>query len=421
MRKSARGEVIKEIYETLRKMREHLERKDPERSEWVYPAMKYFELAYQNMMLQKPMLWHFFLLPVEIFRSMDVVAFSPEYACGVMSTFRGGPVLKYLDVGSARVSEELCAVNRFPIGLMFSGDTLTPDMIVYAPAHPCDSAKAAYSNLGYYFNIPSFYLDLPLLSDERGKEYVVKQYRKMISFMEEQSKQKLDWDRLREVIGHANQANEYAHQLNELRKNTPSPVPSRLAVICGGAIMGLGGTPEIVEWFRMQCDLAKGRVRNVKGIAREQKVRLLWIANAVNFDLSILDWLEAKYGAVTVASLFHMYPSEPIDNTRDEDTILQGLATRALEYPMGRHGRGPVDLYINECINVARDYKVDAVIFAGNTGCKWNWATAQLVKDTIYDKLKIPTLTFELVPNDPRVVSYDSIKAKFEQFFELVM
>lgn len=421
MKESKRGEVIKEVYETLRSMREYLERKDPERSEWVYPAMKYFELAYQNMMRQKPMLWYFFLLPVEIFRSMDVVTFSPEYACGVMSTFRGSPVLKYLDIGSARASEELCAVNRFPVGLMFSGDTRTPDMIIYAPAHPCDSAKAAYSNLHYYFDIPCFYLDLPLLSDERGRKYVVNEYRKMICFIEEQSKQKLDWDRLREVIGYANQANEYAHQLNELSKKIPSPTSSRLAVIGGGAMMGLAGTPEIIDWFRKQYELAKGRVRNGKGIIPEEKVRLLWIANAVNFDLSILEWLETKYGAVTVASLFHMYPSEPIDNTRDEATILQGLATRALEYPMARHGRGSVDLYIKECINVARDYKVDAVIFAGNTGCKWNWATAQLVKDNIYDKLGIPTLTFELVPNDPRVASYESITAKFEQFFELMM
>ena len=86
-----------------------------------------------------------------------------------------------------------------------------------------------------------------------------------------------------------------------------------------------------------------------------------------------------------------------------------------------RHGRGSVDSYIDECVNVGRDYKADALIFAGNTGCKYHWATAQLVKDAIYDELGIPTLVFELNPSDPRVVSLEGVKAKFEQFFEIIM
>jgi benzoyl-CoA reductase/2-hydroxyglutaryl-CoA dehydratase subunit BcrC/BadD/HgdB len=92
-----------------------------------------------------------------------------------------------------------------------------------------------------------------------------------------------------------------------------------------------------------------------------------------------------------------------------------------MNYPMARHGRGSADAYISECISVARDYKADAVVFAGNTGCKYNWATAQLVKDTIYDELGIPTLCFELSPFDSRILSFEGVKAKFEQFLELVL
>jgi benzoyl-CoA reductase/2-hydroxyglutaryl-CoA dehydratase subunit BcrC/BadD/HgdB len=352
---------------------------------------------------------------------MDVTAFSPEYACGIMASLRGGRNLKYLDIANEKLPQDLCAANRFAVGLVLSRDTVIPDVMVYAAANPCDTVITVYSNLHHYCNIPCFYLDIPYLSDERGCKYVANELKKMVSFIEEQTKQKLDLDRLREVIGYSNQAKEYILKLDNLRKNAPCPTSSRALYITGGAIMGLSGVPEFADWCKDRYDSAREQVQRGKGAIPEEKIRLVWIATGVDFNLSIFDWLENEYGAVTVASLLNMYPTEPIDNTGDESKMFEGLAMRELNYPMARHGRGSADYYISDCINVARDYKADAVIFASNTGCKWNWATAQLVKDTIYDELGIPTLCFELCPMDPRVLSFEGVKAKFEQFFELVL
>lgn len=420
MKEGEKVDLIQEIYETLRSMGEHLQQKGRD-TRLVDLVTKYYELAHQGMIRKRPISWYFSGVPVEIFRAMDFVAFSPEYTCGILAAFRGSPGLKYLDIASVHVTEQFCAVNKFPAGLLLSGDTATPDMIISAASQPCDAGKVIYSNINYCLDIPSFYIDMPYLPDKRSQKYVAGEFRKMISFIEEQSKQKLDWDWLRDVIGYSNQAYKYAGQLDELRKNIPCPVSGRVAHGSNNAMAALAGTPECAEWFREEYELAEGKVQRGEGAIPNEKVRLVWSASPVDFDPGIFEWLERTYGAATVAVLFDMFPTAPIDNTGDEARILEGLAMKMLGFPMARHGRGPVDLYIDDCISVARDYKADAVIYSGNTGCKWGWAAAQLLKDKTYDELGIPTLSFELCPWDPRVVSSESIKGKFEQFFELIM
>ncbi len=419
--KEGKVDVIQRVHETFRSILDHMEQKYPERKWMIEPVARYFELVHEGMVHGRPMLWHFVCLCPELFHAMDVTVFSPEYVCTVIASLQGGMSLKYIDMASEKLPEHMCSLNKFPVGLALSGDTVTPDMIVYSAANPCDAAITVYSNLQHYLNIPTFCLDIPYLSDERAHKYVAKQLRNMVSFVEEQSKRKLDLDRLRETIGYFNQAQDYIIKLNDLRKNIPSPISSRALYVIGGATMGLYGIPEFVDWCRERYELTKEKVGRGEGAVPEEKSRLVWIANNIDFDPSILDWLENEYGAVTVASLLYMHPTEPVDNTGDASKIFEGLAKRTMNYPMARHGRGAVDNYIDECISTARDYKADAVIFACNTGCKYNWATAQLVKDTIYDELGIPTLSFELSPWDPRVVSLESVKAKFAQFFELIL
>ena len=51
--------------------------------------------------------------------------------------------------------------------------------------------------------------------------------------------------------------------------------------------------------------------------------------------------------------------------------------------------------------------------------CKSNWAVAKLVKDKLHDELGIPTLILEMDLFDPRVTSADTLKCRFDDFFDL--
>jgi benzoyl-CoA reductase/2-hydroxyglutaryl-CoA dehydratase subunit BcrC/BadD/HgdB len=380
-------------------------------------------MPYQAMLGNKPVLWYFFGLPPEIYRAVDAAIIAPEFVCVLMSNFMGNwqeRALRYIDLGEAQFTQEMCAVNKFPLGLCISADSKRPDMMVYCSPHPCDTGTLMYSQLNYRFNIPSFYLEIPYLASEKAAKYVSKEVGRMISFFEEQTHKQFDWDKLRQVVEHSNQALSYHTKINELRKSIPCPMSTRETFSVGSSMLGLAGIPEYTSWLKERHAVVEERVKKGQGGIKQEKIRCVWVANSIDFDNGIFDWLENEYGAVAVARIWHMLTPEPVE-TNDKDKMLEQLAMKIIEYPMGRHGRGPIQVYIDECVNMARDYKADCVIFASGRGCRYNWATAQLVKDKIYDALGIPTMLLEFVPWDPRFQSSESIKNQFTRFFELMM
>lgn len=408
--------IIQNQYDRLQGLIKHVGEKYPERK-WLYePAPKYFELLHEDLMQGKPLLWYFFLLSPELFRALDVAPFSPEYTGGILASNLGG-INKYIDLAQEKIPDHVCSINKFAVGAALSGDLPLPDMMIYPTGNPCDSQTITYSILAHYFDVPQFALDTPYWNNERSYKYFANELKRMVSFIEEQTKRKLDLDRLREIIEYSNRAYEYMVKIDELRKLVPCPIPSRSTTVTGGAMMGLAGTPELVDWCERYYKMAQEKVQKGEGAIPQERIRIAWIANHVNFDSRLVDWLEEKFGAIGVIDLLELYLNKPIETT-SEEKIFEGLAFKTMSYPMGRHGRGPAETYIKECIDMCRDYKVDAVIFAGNVGCKFNWAIAQLVKDMIYDELEIPTLCFDLDPSDPRVASPENVRAKFEQFFD---
>jgi benzoyl-CoA reductase/2-hydroxyglutaryl-CoA dehydratase subunit BcrC/BadD/HgdB len=243
----------------------------------------------------------------------------------------------------------------------------------------------------------------------------------MFSFVEEQLKCKLDWDRMREAIGYSNQALKYIHKLTDLRKNVPSPLAAWDILAYREAIVCLLGTPELADWLRRRYEFASRLLEKGERERRqEEKIRLVWVGNPPNTTPQILDWLEAEYGAVVVAFMWSEYHTVAIDNGGDISKMLEGLASRCMNYPMGRHGRMPVDYFVEEVVKMADDYKADALVFAGHTGCKWNWASALLVKDIVRDRLGIPILSYEFDSIDPRFLPEEGVRAKFSEFFKLV-
>ncbi|MEW6034031.1 MAG: 2-hydroxyacyl-CoA dehydratase family protein [Chloroflexota bacterium] len=412
--------VIESVHQRMQGILGHVKTKYPERA-WMYePPAKYFELLHEDIALGKKVVWYFFLLTPEIFRAMDIATCSPEYVAAIVAAFPDG-IKKYVDVAEEKVPDHICAVNKFTIGAILSGDVPRPDMILHTIGHPCDSSSVTHPMLANYLKVPDFGLDTPYWDTPRSYKYFAEEFARAITFMEEQTGCKMDFDRLKEVAEYSNRAQEYVLKIAELRKKVPCPMGGRASAVTGGAVMGLAGTPFLVDWMARQYEVARARVERGEGAVPNERIRLVWIWVPNYFDLGILDWMEQKYGAVCVMDLLNHYINRPIEGLSSKEKILEGLARKTLDYPMGRHGRGPVEPYLNECINLCREYKADAAVFAGHVGCKYGWATAKIVRDAIHQELGIPTLSFEVDAFDPRVTSLETIKEKLAQFFETLL
>lgn len=412
--------TLQEAYETLRSLMKDIEKKCPEERWELEPAMMLVEGILDGLRQEKTIVWSWLLaIPWEIMRAMNLSAIPTEALFLVLKAFTKSDPYKYLDI--PQIPEEFCSLNKLPIGMALSGELPPPEIVLYSAGQACDTSIASYSTLSQYYNVPNFFLDVPSLENERGYKYVANELKKMVSFLEEHTKQKLDLDILREGIDYANKGVEYNHKLFNLRKNIPCPLSGRGLMLERDALWTLLGYPDYTDWVRKRYEsVAALAEKGEREVSYEEKIRFMLIGNLPNSTPAIFDWLESEYGAVAVTAIQADFYSEPIDNKGDISKIFDGLARRVMHYPMGRHGRISTDGFINECFELARDYKPDCAIMLGHTGCKWNWASAYLVKDKINDVLGIPVMNLEFDSVDSRFLSLEAMKEKFREFFEVV-
>jgi len=197
----------------------------------------------------------------------------------------------------------------------------------------------------------------------------------MISFLEEHTGRKLDMDRLREVCKESNNMFALWMEYNELRRAVPCPHGYGVGLQAFGVAMNiLVGHPNGTQWFRDLVDDAEDAemlVREGTGKVGNERIRIFWFdVVSLGLSLDLFPWLEQEYGAVVVMDMFGYCPYTLIDTT-SEETMLQGLAKRALcDAPMMRQARGVSDNWIGDIRQVVRDYKIDCVVWPGHMGHK---------------------------------------------------
>jgi len=388
----------------------------PERT-WTFEMIAdLFEKAYMANQRGEPLAWINFAVIPEIFWAMDLVPVVLDTIHGMAAGTPEG-VTKYIDIAEQHIPDHVCSDNKVLLGAALAGEVPIPDMLIH-PSHPCDSNVATFPVIAQYFDKPYFCIDVPYFRNERTRQYVADELKRLVSFLEEVTGRKLDMDRLREVMEYSNRAHELILKSGELRAAVPCPYSTIETVSEYVPFLGLPGTPQLVDYCEKRYAWAKERVDRGEGHLKDEKIRLVWLYGAPVFDFALFPWLEKQYGAITVGNMNSNFIIEPVEGISDPDNIFRGLAEKVLRLPMGRECGGPWENFINASLDHCSRLKADAAIFAGHIACKANWAIMKLVKDRIMDELGIPVLIFETDLFDPRIVSAEAIRAKFEDFFE---
>jgi len=105
----------------------------------------------------------------------------------------------------------------------------------------------------------------------------------------------------------------------------------------------------------------------------------------------------------------------------DIDSICKGLAIKTIGLPMAHQFRGPAKYFIDEfAIKGCQDYKADVALLIAGMACRNPWAMGKLVKDALWDELKIRTLILEIDIGDPRIVSSEEMRGKVGDFFSII-
>jgi benzoyl-CoA reductase/2-hydroxyglutaryl-CoA dehydratase subunit BcrC/BadD/HgdB len=129
-----------------------------------------------------------------------------------------------------------------------------------------------------------------------------------------------------------------------------------------------------------------------------------------------LDRIAVEHGAVSVVEPFftfwgegHLDPAKP----------LEGVAKKSYMIPEIRM-YGPLDNRAIDAIRqCARDYKVDGAVYWADVGCRHSCATIKLFKDVL-EEIDLPVVTIDCDVVDPTGTSEAEVRAKLEQFFEML-
>jgi benzoyl-CoA reductase/2-hydroxyglutaryl-CoA dehydratase subunit BcrC/BadD/HgdB len=355
------------------------------------------------------MAWCGVLVPFEVLHAFGIAACFVEFVGATLAgTGQAGPFIDAAE--QAGYPSDACTFHRTVGGAMLQGLMPTPAVLVGTTC-PCAGGTALIENMARHFDKPLFMLDIPYGRDERDHRYVADQLEAMVRFITDHTGRPLDRDRLRHVINLSNQARAALVEMYELTKSVPSPARRRdlvnLAFVIGLSL----GTEAAIEIAVTYRDELAERVKNGIGGSGQERYRLLWVQNRIQFRTELEEMLERDYGASIVVDELNSITSGPID----PDDPFPGLARRMLTTPLA----GDLDRRILALRRLARDYRVDGAIHPCHWGCRQGTGGRGLFARGFLEA-GIPMLSLEVDCIDQRNFSEGQLRTRVQAFMEML-
>ncbi len=356
---------------------------------------------------------------IEICSAMGLHCFCPTDSLMNHSPMNNYHVLEEID--KTTIPTDTCTLIKYSAYGAESGVLPVPAAIV-AMMEPCDGqlvVHQTFQNTKGWRDAPIFALDPPYGTSDEDYTYFAGELRRLISFLEEHTGRKMNFDKLREVVEETNRQYEAWGEYNELRRAVPCPRPSWE----GGTTMWAitqhirAGHPQATQVIRMFVAAAEQAVKEHKGAVPDERIRIFWSDLTPVWANDLAPWLAEEWGANIIMDHQGYTPYRHID-TSTEESMLFGLARRALdEVPMIRQGRGNLGRMIEDATRIVQDYKIDCVFFPGHVGHKDQPATVNFLRELCRNDLKVPLLELTVELYDPRYTPIDTLKNQISQFF----
>lgn len=378
---------------------------------------QYFKILHMTKETGKKIVWVPFTFTPEILWAMDLIPATVESLAMVT-----GENEKYIDLSYERgLPDTMCSSHKGTIGLLEAGVIDKPDLVINAALGSCDPNSKALEYISEKWDVPSLYIDIPYYNDNRSLEYFTHGYKEMITALEEMTGNKLDPDRLREVIDLSNEANELNNEISVLKRNIPNPVPNYYTADHLNIRLSNLGTQRAVDYMKVALEVSKERLKDGKSVAPEEKVRYMNMYTGLYTDATLQSWFQEEIGVSYLTDFLDWYDLSPFIETTDMDTMIAGLADELFKVPMSRQmktGWNKPGGWGTDLLYYAETYKPDCLVFTGHVACKHAWGLYRLVSDYLKKETGIPCIRLEADAFDSRITPMPIVKEQLEEFFQ---
>lgn len=331
-------------------------------------------------------------------------------------------------------TETSCSGQRVALGSILAGVAEKPDFILCSTPGVCDSNANSFAFASAYLDVPFCQMNYPpTLVEERSVEYHREDFKQAIEFIEEQTGEKLNPEKLKAVCEELIKQDELFCEIQELQALFPSPVPGLYNLLMYDIRVLFSGIKEGTQILKSMLDVAKENA--AKGVAGngEERVRghFFYIDHYCN---QMKYWLWLKNNGVshigTMMTDFWQVDA-PYAKGREEegyaidvsniDSMIDSLAAQTSRMPMVKQIRGPYDsphMWLDDTMAVAELTKPDFLAYIGTMGCRNTWGMVKLIaRDT--EKAGLPTLILYGDSFDDRVEPADTLVGKIDEFLQV--
>lgn len=317
--------------------------------------------------------WTNMVMPVELFYSMGLIPVHVELIAGWMTSL--GLSKDYIVAAeSKQISNTVCSYHKAIIGLLDSDESLHPKTMVMASTI-CDGgmAMAEYCREKYETNV--FRIQVPFEKNEDTIQYVRDQYRRLSTWLKEQTSAHYSEEKFKEALQLSNLTRREWIEAGKLRKYAQD-FDGRLVLRNLFGVTFLFGSETgyqvVKEYKRTLKSLQK------KGKWPENRKRILWIHFSPLYRNEFMEYMEKELGLILTAdAVSYIYWDE-----YELKDCFRDISERLLSHFYIGDEQRRKKIYAD----MIEENQIDGVIHFIHRGCRTIGGSAWLVRELAEEK-----------------------------------
>lgn len=368
--------------------------------------------------------WTTAMGPAEIVRALGFTPYFPENHAALIGASR--QTVKYIPRALAEgFSQFASSAMTSDIGASLAGDSPLvtvygipgppkPDAIVYNTNNG-QSLAQWFAYYGQQFNIPILGLHPPVWPDSDSHielDGAVQQTLRLVTNLEAIAGEKLDMDRLAQVVEYSARAADLWMQILGLARTVPSPFTFFDVLIHVAPMILLRGTPEAVAYYTVLKEELEERVANHEAAVPGERFRFYWEGPPIWCSLRALARLFLEHRVAIVASTYaRIFALEGLDPANPIESL-----TRAYTSIFTNCSEEHKAAFL---LSQMRDYAVDGAVYHDGRTAPEHSNVRYGLAVRLQRATGIPSLVLEADTHDLRLFSLDQITRQLEEFMEL--
>jgi len=370
----------------------------------------------------KKIAWCTSVGPAELLRALGFEVYFPENHGAMLGASRMATDL--IPLANARgFSPDICSYLTSDIGSYLKGEGPFNKMKLPGPpkadvlvfnTNQCRDVKDWFGFYAREWDVPCIGIHTPRAIGEVGDiivESVAKQIEALVEPLEQISGNKLDKDKLKEVIALSRKCTARWKEVLEAAANVPSPITFFDGTIQMGPAVVLRGTPEAIDYYDVLLAELKQRMTDGVGAVESEKYRIYWEGMPIWGKLKNLALQFMELQTAVVAST---YCNSWVFEALDPDKPFEGMARAYSELYICRSDESK-EAYMERMIE---KFNVDGVFYHNAKTCPNNSNSRYCLPQRLQEKTGKPFVIIDGDLNDLRLYSEEQTRTNIEAFVE---